>query len=474
MVLSAATAFYIGTSAASKVFLGDDLVWPVNIDYKYQYLTTEFLESGTASLVNNGYGAFSVQYSLNNGEWTLLSTTDTGITVSEGDVIRWKQTTTKYASSDSAYISFDFNARCNLYGNMMSLLGGDNFADVTGFTQQRTFVKTFINCKIVDATNFVIGADTVAQDGMRNIFQGNTYMVNGPKILSAMNLGGASYNHMFHGCTSLINAPELPATVLPSNVYNGMFSGCRALQMAPKMATPTSIGGYAYCYMFENCSSLNYVEYYGTSDGKAGWMNSVPSGGTFIKECGVSWPSGASGIPNGWTVKDNCPPVPTGGTKYRITSVANATFSDGDKIVLIEPNNKKIITGIGRSSTSFSAFTGEGVYDELPAGAAILVYYSSHLTFEDGTCANSEAVLQSSYSSIARFIANCSVDTKTVGLLTSGNYKGRLLTSVPQYGNIGLYLVDATSGYNYPHFQYATTTSTSPFFLGYKLTEEAE
>ena len=302
MVISAATAFYIGSSEASKVYLGDTLVWPINIDYKYKYLTTKFLESGTASLVNHGFSALTVEYSLNNGAWTTLATTDTGVSVSSGDIIRWKATNTKYASGDSAYVSFNFNARCNLYGNMMSLLGGDNFADVTGFTQQRTFVKTFVNCKIVDATNFVIGADTVAQDGMRNIFQGNTYMVNGPKILAAMNLGGASYNHMFEGCTSLINAPELPATVLPSNVYNGMFSRCSALQIAPKMATPTSIGTFAYCYMFENCSSLNYVEYYGTSAGKAGWMDGVPSGGTFVKSCDVSWPSGSNGIPNGWTV----------------------------------------------------------------------------------------------------------------------------------------------------------------------------
>jgi hypothetical protein len=31
---------------------------------------------------------------------------------------------------------------------------------------------------------------------------------------------------MFHGCTSLTQAPALPATTLAANCYDSMFSGC--------------------------------------------------------------------------------------------------------------------------------------------------------------------------------------------------------------------------------------------------------
>ena len=38
------------------------------------------------------------------------------------------------------------------------------------------------------------------------------------------------YASMFSGCTSLTEAPELPATTLEVGCYSGMFSGCTSLQ----------------------------------------------------------------------------------------------------------------------------------------------------------------------------------------------------------------------------------------------------
>jgi hypothetical protein len=40
---------------------------------------------------------------------------------------------------------------------------------------------------------------------------------------------------MFSGCTSLKEAPELPATTLTVGCYEGMFNGCTSLIKAPEL-----------------------------------------------------------------------------------------------------------------------------------------------------------------------------------------------------------------------------------------------
>ena len=58
--------------------------------------------------------------------------------------------------------------------------------------------------------------------------------------------------------------------------------------------------------MFVGCSSLNKIECYATdmsaTDCLYKWVKDVSSTGTFIKAAGVTWPSGESGIPSGWTI----------------------------------------------------------------------------------------------------------------------------------------------------------------------------
>ena len=58
--------------------------------------------------------------------------------------------------------------------------------------------------------------------------------------------------------------------------------------------------------MFCGCTSLNYVSCFTTDIGSttwiSHWLNEVSETGTFVKAKGVDWPSGDSGIPEGWTV----------------------------------------------------------------------------------------------------------------------------------------------------------------------------
>jgi hypothetical protein len=61
--------------------------------------------------------------------------------------------------------------------------------------------------------------------------------------------------------------------------------------------------------MFKNCILLNFVQCNATnvSANKCleNWLENVSANGTFKKNPSMNdWPSGASGIPNGWTVED--------------------------------------------------------------------------------------------------------------------------------------------------------------------------
>ena len=63
------------------------------------------------------------------------------------------------------------------------------------------------------------------------------------------------YYYMFSDCTSLTQAPALPATTLASYCYNYMFNNCTNLTQAPALPA-TTLASHCYNYMFYNCTNL--------------------------------------------------------------------------------------------------------------------------------------------------------------------------------------------------------------------------
>ena len=68
-------------------------------------------------------------------------------------------------------------------------------------------------------------------------------------------LANYCYRYMFQGCTSLTQAPALPATTLAAYCYFGMFQDCTSLTQAPALPA-TTLANYCYQYMFQDCTSL--------------------------------------------------------------------------------------------------------------------------------------------------------------------------------------------------------------------------
>ena len=66
---------------------------------------------------------------------------------------------------------------------------------------------------------------------------------------------GYAFSWMFKNCTSLTKAPVLPATTLANNCYKEMFYGCTSLTKAPELPATTLV---SECYrdMFNGCASL--------------------------------------------------------------------------------------------------------------------------------------------------------------------------------------------------------------------------
>lgn len=126
---------------------------------------------------------------------------------------------------------------------------------------------------------------------------------------SGIGLETFAFSSMFSDCTSLTTAPELPATVLADYCYYGMFNGCTSLTTAPELPAAT-LASYCYYYMFYGCNKINYIqclanENVGLLSSTNNWVKNVSASGTFVKKTGVTWPTGISGIPSGWTIVEN-------------------------------------------------------------------------------------------------------------------------------------------------------------------------
>ena len=97
-------------------------------------------------------------------------------------------------------------------------------------------------------------ATTLTSSCYHSMFDGCTSLTQAPALPSTT-LASNCYYNMFQNCTSLTQAPALPATTLASNCYQGMFYGCTSLTQAPALPA-TTLANTCYARMFQGCTSL--------------------------------------------------------------------------------------------------------------------------------------------------------------------------------------------------------------------------
>lgn len=242
------------------------------------YLTILALEDGlTATLSGN-----ACQYCVDgNGNWMDLPAGTATQTISSGQTLSFKGNLTPVSSTGIG--TFTINKKCNLEGNCMSMLFGDDAVNNYSLSGKNyAFYRLFRDC-----TSIIQVSET---------------------FLPATKLSTACYSNMFFGCIRLTTAPKLPATTLAMSCYSNMFSDCSGLTQAPELPA-TELARSCYSYMFIRCSNLNYIKMLATNISASAclsnWVLGVSSIGTFVKNANMtSLPTGTSGVPEGWTVEN--------------------------------------------------------------------------------------------------------------------------------------------------------------------------
>ena len=138
-----------------------------------------------------------------------------------------------------------------------------------------------------------------------NMFYRCTSLVQAPE-LPATTLANYCYNNMFYGCTSLVQAPELPATTLANYCYNNMFWACTSLAQAPELPATTLATG-CYNNMFRACEKVSLISTRQTSfTGCTNWLSGVAQSGIFYCPTSLGTDEtisrGGNACPEGWTV----------------------------------------------------------------------------------------------------------------------------------------------------------------------------
>lgn len=299
----------------------------------YEYFTIEATEDGTTVYFrqshyanDEGLDALKVEVSTDNGQnWTevtaavaeddvpgaTLATLDAG----EKVLIRGRNEAYGYYSeSESDCVencNFWADRECKVSGNIMSLVGGDDFA-IMQTVNDCAFSCLFCDYElslspwVVDAEDLLLPATTLAQFCYYTMFGGCTGLTTAP-VLPATTLAQRCYEYMFYSCTGLTSAPELPATTLAQECYGYMFYGCTGLTSAPTLLA-TTLADDCYFHMFGGCTNLAYIKALFTTtpgyDYTDSWVEGVAANGTFVKSASATWNvTGENGVPSGWTVE---------------------------------------------------------------------------------------------------------------------------------------------------------------------------
>lgn len=220
----------------------------------------------TLLIKQNGRGTIPslvIEYSTDAENWFTLGTTSTtGITrtLQPSERLYLRCTTTSWAYNWDGYNSIIGVSKVG--GNVMSLIYGSSFTGDETILPQTSYNGCHFDSLLKGSTNLLDASELIL-----------------PVTDVSSFVNGHIYAHMFQNCRNLVTAPDLTVDVVGKNLYDQMFSGCTSLKYIKCLVTYTG-SNYTFTY----------------------WVNGVPSGGTFVKKAGITWPTGQDGIPEGWTV----------------------------------------------------------------------------------------------------------------------------------------------------------------------------
>lgn len=292
-------AILIGDSPAVKAYLGDTVIWEAPDDneyanriYRHQYFTTEALADNCVITLNIAQNvSISVvtgfYYSRDRITWTpILNVSGETQAVSlpainTGEKYYWKgvnlaisQNGTWEENKNYKNVHISSSQNFKVYGNMFSLLWGDNFIGKNYFPDDTTnyiYAGFFWNCTtLIDAQNLYFpGQHTKG-------FNVNTAN-DTPTSDEVIN----SFNDLFNGCSNLEYGPIIEMlTIVGNSSIKRMFQGCTKLKSATFYTINSPAGCQVTKDIWSNVTVANltlYLPTISTWNGKQENSNAVPN-----------------------------------------------------------------------------------------------------------------------------------------------------------------------------------------------------
>lgn len=186
-------------------------------------LYVEALEDLTVSFSLN-----SCEYSLDNATWNSLPAGTSTPAIAAGSRVYLRASGLTPNSTDGIG-SLSASAPHIVGGNILSMAHGEQYAS----------------------------ASSVLDNNFRNFFYQDTLLKSASRLALILDSLPASVcTAMFYGCSSLLSAPNLPATSLSTNSYASMFYGCTSLENIQKVLPAMTLASNCYYQMYRKCSSL--------------------------------------------------------------------------------------------------------------------------------------------------------------------------------------------------------------------------
>ena len=284
------------------------------VSNEYFYIENTYNGGNTISLKTTigsdnitGSHATQLQYSKDKKTWTTITLNGTNtIRMNSGERVYFRNDSGGFNwyrnSGDSFYTQINCSNNHKVGGNINSLLDYNNYnVALTPYCFYQLFYK---NEYLTDANELIFSKTSLANNCYRRMFSYCTSLTTAPIELPATTLTIGCYNQMFSSCSELTTAPALPATTLAGDCYDSMFENCTSLTTAPTLPAK-KLANYCYLSMFYACRKLNSITVYANdvsaTDCTTNWLKNVASTGTFHNLGSATYPTGASGIPTGWT-----------------------------------------------------------------------------------------------------------------------------------------------------------------------------
>lgn len=197
----------------------------------------------------------SLQYSVNDGEWTTLTAaTSISFGGDNGNLRMRGKCATGMADDFTKYAQITFgskNVSVACSGDIRTLINFTNYSSAN--TDEARFCYLFNGCTNLTSAP-ELPANSLAERCYYGMFYGCTGLIM-PPALPATTLKGSCYYSMFYNCTGLTTAPKLPADTLADMCYYNMFYGCKSMATAPELPA-TSLAKSCYANMFYGCTGL--------------------------------------------------------------------------------------------------------------------------------------------------------------------------------------------------------------------------